>query len=73
MSNCGYRNVRPGAAQRPDGKWVANAQVYWEVHGKMTEEEASWPERSFDTEEEARVYAKQAGEIWLDKKLVSKP
>jgi hypothetical protein len=37
-----FREVKPRAAQRPDGKWVASAIVTWEEHGSPTSCPLSW-------------------------------
>jgi hypothetical protein len=64
-----HREVRPSAAERPDGKWIPNARVYYEIEGGIREEPVDWPDHRFDTQEEALDYAKQAGEAWLNKRL----
>lgn len=73
MTTGKYREVRPRAAQRPDKKWVPAALVFFEREGETIEQEFDWPDKSFDTHEDAIRFANQAGEAWLDQKLGSKP
>ncbi len=64
------RGVRPQAAQRADGRWVASAFVFYEKHGAVVEQELSWEhKRDFATVEEAARFAFEQGTLWLKEHL----